>query len=98
MSLVIAARVPCLLYSGGLPWRGVYYCGSVHRTGQLQAVVDGVAFMLGTIKVAVLRKDGWLDVAMLAKVAADTGSDELVAEKERKKWLPNVPRSPRDFW
>ena len=91
MSLVIAARVPCLLYSGGLPWRGVFYCGSVHRTGQLQAVADGVAFMLGTIKVAVLRKDGWLDVAMLAKVAADTGSDELVAEKERKKWFPNVP-------
>ena len=97
MSLVIAARVPCLLYSGGLPWRGVYYCGSVRRTGQLYAVADWVAFMLGTI-VAVLRKDGWLYVAMLAIVAADTGSDELVAEKERKKWLPNIPRSPRDFW
>ena len=69
----------------------------MRRAGQLQAVVDGVAFMLGTI-VAVLRKDGWLDVAMFAKVAADTGSDELVAEKERKKWLPNIPRTPHDFW
>ena len=63
----------------------------MHRTGQLQAVADGVAFMLGTIKVAVLHKDGWLDVAMLAKVVANTGSDELVAEKERNKWFPNVP-------
>ena len=97
MSLVIAACVPCLLYSAVLPWRGVYYCGAVRRTGKLQAVVDGVAFMLGTI-VAVLRKDGWLDVAVLAKVAANTGSDELVAEKERKKWLPNIPRLLRDFW
>ena len=97
MSVVIVARVPCLLYSGGLPWRGVYYCRSVHRTGQLQAVADRVAFTLGTI-VAVSRKDGGLDVAMLAKVAADTGGDELVAEKERKKWLPNVLRLSRDFW
>ena len=68
----------------------------MHRTGQLQAVAGKVAFMLGAI-VAILRKYGWLDVLMMAKVATDTGNDEYVAEKEQKKWLPSIPQLLHDF-